>query len=147
LNVPHIYNWESSAYYHGYGLAELGVSQWREYFFKKYGFIVDNPKVGKEMTKIWSYASLYPAKKLIKMATKKTLSADAFINDVTLPLDEVLVRAKERIERLRKVPRYEKPVDLKGRITMMHGKEKISDNKKSFEEMDRKYREWLHAQG
>ncbi len=38
--MPHIYSWESSAYYHGYGLALLGVDQWREYFFKKYGFFL-----------------------------------------------------------------------------------------------------------
>ena len=46
LNTPHLYS-ESSAYYHGYGLAELAVHQWWDYFFKKYGYIVDNPNVGK----------------------------------------------------------------------------------------------------
>jgi hypothetical protein len=143
LNLPHLYSWESSAYYHGYGLAELGVSQWRDHLFKKHGYIVDNPKVGKELTKIWSYASLYPAKKLIKMATGKPLSADAFISDVTMPLDEILTFAKKKIERLKKVPMHTGPIDLKGKITMVHGKKKIADNSKSFEDMDRKYRAWL----
>ncbi len=143
LNIPHIYDWESSAYYHGYGLADLGVSQWRSYFFKKYGYIVDNPNVGKEMSQIWSYASMYPAKKLIKMATGKKLSPDSFIKSVTMPLDEIMSKAKKRIARLKKVPIYKKPVDLKGRITMVHGKKVISDNSKSFEEMDRKYQAWL----
>lgn len=143
LNVPHIYSWESSAYYHGYGLAELGVSQWREYFFKKYGYIVDNPKVGKEMTKIWSYASLYPAKKLIKMATGKKLSPEAFIHDVTRPLEAMLIEAKKKVKRLEKVPHYTKKIDLNGKINMVHGKKKIADNSISFENMDEKYKKWL----
>ncbi len=143
LNVPHTYSWESSAYYHGYGLAELCVAQWREYFFKKYGYIVDNKNIGKEMTKIWSYASRYPAKQLVKMATGKALSPDAYIADVTASLETILKRAKSRVERLTQVPKYTKPVRLNARITMVHGKKKIADNAKSFEDMDMKYRKWL----
>jgi len=143
LNVPHLYGWEMSAYYHGYGLAELGVSQWRAYFFKKFGYIVDNPKVGKELTKIWSYASLYPAKKLIKMATGKKLGPDAYIRDITGTIDGKLQNAKRKIARLNKVPLYTKPVKLNGKITMVHGEKKIADNSTSFEDMDMKYRKWL----
>lgn len=143
LNVPHIYSWESSAYYHGYGLAELSVCQWREYFFKKYGYIVDNPKVGKEMVKIWSYASLYPGKKLIQMATKKPLSPDAFIRTATKSFDDIISDSKKKIERLKKVPLYSKPINLKGRITLVHGTHKIADNRKSFEDMDKRWRAWL----
>lgn len=143
LNVSHIYSFETSGYYHGYGLAMLGVDQWREHFLKRYGYIVDNPKVGRDMTRIWSYASLYPAKKLFKMATGKPLSADAFIKDVTMPLEEILSRAKAKLERMRSVPLFKKPVDLGGKIIMVHGKKKIADNSASFEEMDKKYRKWL----
>lgn len=146
LNVSHMYSWETSAYYHGYGLAMLGVDQWREYFYKKFGYIVDNPKVGKEMTKMWSYGSIYSAKKLMKMATGKPLSADAFIKDVTRPLEEVLERAEQKIGRLKKIPLYKKPVKLGGKIIMVHGKKKVADNAKSFEDMDRKYRAWLKTQ-
>jgi oligoendopeptidase F len=145
LNVPHIYTSESSAYYHGYGLALLGVEQWREYFFKKYGYIVDNPRVGAEMTKVWSYASRYSAKKLVRMATGKKLSADAFIRNATKPLDRILRDARARIDRLKKVPEYTKPVDLGGSIVMVHGKKKIADNSRSFEDMDGKYRAWLRT--
>jgi len=143
LNVPHIYSWESSAYYHGYGLAELGVYQWREYFFKKYGHIVDNKKIGEEMLKIWEYGSLYSAKEFIKMATGKKLSPDTFIKSVTKSLDQMLDDAKKRIKALEKVPLYSGPVKLNAHINMMHGKKKIADNHKSFEDMDVKYKTWL----
>lgn len=143
LNLPHIYSWESSAYYHGYGLAELGVHQWREYLFKRYGYIVDNPKVGEEMTKIWSYASLYPAKRLVRMATGKALSPEAFIRDVTGSYDAAVKRAKARIMRLEKVPIFKGKIDLDGRIVMMGGKKRICDNSRGFEDMDEKYRRWI----
>ena len=143
LNVPHIYSWETSGYYHGYGLAQLIVYQWREYFYKKYGYIVDNPKVGKEILKIWTYASLYPAKKLVKMATGKALSPDAYISVVTESMNKVLESARSKIDRLQKVPLFNKKINLNGKIVMVHGKKKITDNTKSFEHMDRKYRAWL----
>jgi hypothetical protein len=126
-------------------LAELGVSQWRAYFFKKYGYIVDNPNVGKELKKIWAYASLYPAKKLIKMATGKPLTPDAYLKDITRSLDEVLSGARKKIERMKKVPPFRKPVDLDGKILLVHGTKKIADNSKSFEDMDMKYRKWLRT--
>ena len=143
LNVPHIYSWESSAYYHGYGLAELGVQQWREYFFKKYGYIVDNPNVGKEMKKVWKLGSLYRSGEFVKMATGKPLSPASFIKNVTRSKQEIIKEAKKRIARLEKVPMKKNPINLNGFITMVHGKKKIADNTKSFEEMDRKYRAWL----
>jgi len=143
LNIPHIYSWESSAYYHGYGLAELGVYQWKRYLFNKYGYIVDNPRIGKELIKMWSYASLYPAKKLIKLATGEPLSPAAFVKSVTKPLERVISDAKDRIKRLERVPEHKSSIDLNAKIFLVHGKKKIADNSKSFEDMDRKYRKWL----
>ena len=145
LNVPHIYSWESSAYYHGYGLAELGVEQWRDYFYKKYGYIVDNPNVGKEMTKVWKHGSLYTSGEFTKMATGKPRTADIYIKYLTRPLDEILKTAKQRVARLKKVPVSKKPVKLNAKITLVHGKQKIADNRKSFEEMEAKYKKWLRS--
>ena len=143
LNVPHIYSWESSAYYHGYGLAELGVHQWRNYFLKKYGYIVDNPKVGKEMQRVWKYGSLFTSGKFIEMATGKPRTADTFIKNVTMPLEEILKSAKKKIAKLKTVPLNSKPIKLNAQIVMKHGKEIIADNKKGFEAMEIKYRNWL----
>jgi hypothetical protein len=143
FSVPHIYNWESSAYYHGYGLADLGVEQWREYFYKKYGYIVDNPNVGKEMREVWKYAALYTSREFIRMATGKPLGPDAYIKSVTKSIEQILSDAKIKIKRLKKVPKANGAVKLGARITMYHGKKKIADNRKSFEDMDRTYRAWL----
>ena len=45
MSVPHILADESSAYYHAYVLAEMSVHQTRAHFKRKYGKMVDNPKV------------------------------------------------------------------------------------------------------
>lgn len=45
LDVPHIYSWSSSAYYHGYGMATLALYQMRAYIYERDGYIVDNPSI------------------------------------------------------------------------------------------------------
>jgi len=146
LTVPHIYGFESSAAYHGYGLAELAVCQWRHYFYTKYGYIVDNPRVGKEMAKVWKLAASKTFKEFVFMATGKKLSAQAFILDVTKPLKKIISDAQKKIEKLETVKEYTKPVELNAQIRMVHGKQKIADNKKSFEAMAEKYKKWLDTE-
>lgn len=145
LNVPHIYSWESTASYHGYGLATLALHQWREYFYKKYGYIVDNPKVGKEMVKVWKLGSSKIFKEFVVLATGKTLSADAFIGRATSSLEEVLKSSSEKIKRLEKVKRHYGLINLNASIKMTDGKKEISNNKKSFEDMADKYKKWLRG--
>lgn len=145
LNVPHIYSWESSGYYHGYGLAELQVHQLREYFFKKYGYIVDNPHIGKEMKKVWKLGASRPSNEFIKIVTGKKISPDAYIRSVMMNNEEKIKLAKQRIARLEKVKRYTKPIDLKGTVTLVHGKKKIADSKQGFEKMAEKYKKWLNT--
>lgn len=146
LIIPHIYSWESACSYHGYGLAELTVYQWREHFYKKYGYIVDNKKVGKEMTKMWTYASAKPFAECVKLATGKKLSPDAYLRNVNRPLSRVLSDAKKRIEKLKRVKKHTGPIKLGARIKMVHGKKTVADNKSSFEAMSKKYATWLESQ-
>ncbi len=146
LTVPHIYSSDSSAYYHAYGLAELALEQWREYFYEKYGYIVDNPSVGKEMREVWRLGSLKNFGEFVKLATGKQLSADAYIKDATMDADAFIARGKERIARLASVPEWKGPVRLNAVIKMVHGKETVANNSVSFEAMAEKYASWLNAQ-
>ena len=146
LSIPHIYSWESSCSYQGYGLAELALSQWREYFYKKYGYIVDNPAVGKEMRAVWKYGSAKSFPECVKLATGKKLSPDAFLRKVTASSANVIKNAKIRIKSLESVPRSKKPINLNATIKMVHGKNVIATNKKSFEDMAGQYATWLKTQ-
>ncbi len=146
LNVPHLYSWESSCSYHGYGLATLALTHWRAYFYDKYSYIVDNPNVGKEMKKVWALGSSKTFPECVKIATGKKLSAKAFIDVATQSVPKKLVLAKKRLETMEKVKPFTKPVDLDAHIKMVHGKKVIADNSKSFEDMAQKYSKWLKAQ-
>lgn len=143
LNVPHIYSWESSGSYHGYGLAELAVEQWREYFYKKYGYIVDNPNIGKEMSKVWALGASKTFNEFVVLATGKKLAADALLKDMTASIRGIINRGKRRIQQLRRVKPHSGTINLGGKTRMVSGKEVIATNAKSFENMAREYKEWL----
>ncbi|MDQ5953067.1 MAG: hypothetical protein QG551_295, partial [Patescibacteria group bacterium] len=138
-------SWESTCSYHGYGLAELALSQWREYFFKKYGYIVDNKNVGKEMLKVWKLASSKTFPEFVKMATGKKLSSDSFIKSSMRSKKEVIRIVKQRIEKLKSV-KNKNTNDIGAKIELVHGKEKIADNSKGFDQMVKKYNTWLLKQ-
>lgn len=146
LSVPHIYSWESSASYHGYALATLALNQWRKYFYDKYGFIVDNPKVGGEMERVWRLGGSKTFKEFVVLATSKKLSAEAYLANVTATIPEILKKAKAKIVKLSKIKPLSGPVKLDANIKMVHGKKVIADNKKSFEDMALKYKKWLKTQ-
>lgn len=146
LEVPHLYSSDSACSYHGYGLAVLALTQWREYFYKKYGYIVDNPHVGKEMAAVWKYGGSKTFPEFVKLATKKKLSADAHIRSVTVPLNKKIALVKKRVLVLAKKPKYKKKIDLDAKITMIHGKQKIADTSRGFEAMAQKYATWLKKQ-
>lgn len=147
LDVPHIYWGDNACSYHGYGLATLALSQWREYFFKKYGYIVDNPNIGKEMQKVWKLGSIKPFPEVVKIATGKKLSPDAYLKNVTMSLVQVQKKAKERIARQSKVKqKVLKGNELNATIELVHGKQKIADSKKGYKAMTDKYAVWLKTQ-
>jgi Zn-dependent oligopeptidase len=146
LETPHLYSWESSCSYHGYGLAILALTQWREYFFNKYGYIVDNPHIGKEMQTVWKYGGSKSFPEFVKMATGKKLSAKPHITQVTKPLEKKIAAAKHRVGILSQKPVYKKKLDLDAKIVLVHGKEKIADNKNGIEAMSNKYATWLKTQ-
>jgi len=143
LNVSHIYSWESSASYHGYGLAILALEQWRDYFYKKYGYIVDNTNVGQEMQKVWQFGGSKTFQELIKLATGKPLSSDAYIRNTTLSIKGVLKRNKKRLDKMKSIPIFTGAVKINAKILIKHGKKTIASNQKGFKAMDTKYCKWL----
>lgn len=146
LNIPHIYSWESSGSYHGYALAILALSQWRAYFYKKYGYIVDNSQVGKEMVKVWKLGARNTFKEFVIVATGKKLTPKAFLDVATASPEKAILEAKKRIVQLQNVREYAKPVRLNAHIRMVSGKKKISDNSISFEDMAKRYGSWVRTQ-
>ncbi len=143
LNVPHIYSFESACSYHGYGLAEIALTQWRAYFYKKYGYIVDNKNIGREMKKVWAGASSRTFAEFVKIATGNKLSADSYMKSVTSSKEKILSTARKRIRALDDVKKQNK-INLKANISLWHGNKKIADNRNGFKEMVNIYNEWVN---
>jgi hypothetical protein len=95
LSVPHILSDESSAYYHGYVLAEMSVYQTRAHFMAKYGSIVDNAQVGRDLADTyWSPGNGENFRDLVQRMTGKPLSADAWVADLEVSLEQALAEEK-----------------------------------------------------
>lgn len=143
LTIPHIYNWESACSYHGYWLAVLALYQWRDYFYKKYGFIVDNPKIWEEMTKVWKYASAKWFEELVKIATWKKLSTKYYLEQVLMNEEEFIEKEKEKINQMEQVPIFDWKINLNAEIMVVDGKKEISNNSNSWEDMTKWFKYFI----
>jgi hypothetical protein len=95
--LTEIHSSSTSCYYHSYLLGEMAVHQTQDYFRKKDGFIVDNPRVGEELTKkYWKPGGGETFLDMVNALTGSRLSADACVENLTRPLEELV--AKEKAE-------------------------------------------------
>jgi len=135
LSVPHLLSDEASCYYHGYVLAEMAVHQTREYFLSKYGYIVDNPNVGPELTEnYWNPGNGEAFLNLVKGLTGKPLSSDAWVEELKEDLETRVSKEKKEYEASVKagaaIPAEAEEVDLDMRMVLVHGDTVISSTEK-----------------
>ena len=133
LSVPHLVSDEASCYYHGYTLAEMSVHQTRAYFLEKYGYIVDNPNVGPDLTKAyWECGNSRPFLEIVKELTGKNLSGDDWVDTLKEDVDAKVVREKkeyeESLKRATESSMNETSIDLKMTVKFVDGDEVIADS-------------------
>jgi Zn-dependent oligopeptidase len=150
MTVPHILSGESSAYYHGYVLAEMSVHQTREHFLRKYGSIVDNPRVGEDLKNVyWAPGNSEAFRDLVQRLTGHPLSADAWVADLQTDLEKAIVDERAAYEEARAMgPKFPSGtnVDLDMRVLLVHGDEVIADSgEHNLVSACAKYRQWLEA--
>jgi oligoendopeptidase F len=150
FSIPHILTDTSSAYYHGYVLAEMSVHQTRSHFLKTYGSIVDNPKIGDDLANYyWKAGSSEIFLDLVQNLTGKPLTCDAWINMLTLSTEEVVASERaEYEEAIKKGPTFKagSSVDLKMKVTFVHGDLVICDsasNEKGLSGACEVYKQWI----
>uniref|UniRef100_A0A0G4GAJ1 Peptidase M3A/M3B catalytic domain-containing protein n=1 Tax=Chromera velia CCMP2878 TaxID=1169474 RepID=A0A0G4GAJ1_9ALVE len=149
LSVPHILADESSAYYHGYVLAEMSVHQTREYFKKVLkGDIVDNKEVGKQLTEVyWRPGNSSMFLDLVEKLTGSPLKADAWVKELNTPTEDMVKEEAEEYKKaLVKGPAIApgSEVDLKMRVLLVHGDEVIADSKEAgLAKACGKFRQWV----
>jgi len=151
MSVPHILADESSAYYHGYVLAEMSVHQTRKHFLTKYGYLTDNPQIGKELTEAyWRPGNGECFLDLVQNLTGEPLTADAWVQELQQPIDALLKEEKEKYDgALEKGPAIAagSEVDMGMVVRMVHGDEVISDSstEASFAAASSKFKGWVRS--
>ncbi len=148
LSVPHLLSGESSAYYHGYVLAQMAVHQTRRFFLRRDGHLVDNPAIGRDLAKhYWKPGNSRTFFEFIEALTGEAFSAEAIVADISRPLAEVLRQAEAAVAFEKEIPHLKGPVDLDARIRIVHGDEIIAENDKGdpFAEMERRFAVWIAA--
>src|SRR5690606_38120022 len=111
LAVPHLLAGESSAYYHGYVLAEMAVQQTRRFFLERDGYLTDNPRVGPDLAQhYWAPGNAASFDATLVALTGKPLSPDALVDVCNLETDRAVAEARAAVEGARERPASNGPV-------------------------------------
>lgn len=149
LAVPHLLDHDTSAYYHAYVMAELAVYQTYRHFKRNHGYVVDNPRVGSDLARVyWNPGNSRSFFELVKELTGKPFSAEAAIESVSLTVEEAVRRAELDLDAEPTIPRFEGPVRLDATVHVVHGDELIGTTAggMSFEDLSARFAEWAEAQ-
>ena len=107
LSVPHLLSSASSAYYHGYILAEMAVAQTRAFFEHRDGHLTDNRRIGADLRdSYWREGNLRRFGEFVERLTRRPLSADDMAQRVNREPDEAVDDARARIDTLADVPPF-----------------------------------------
>ena len=151
LSVPHLLSDEASCYYHGYVLAEMAVWQTRKHFKDKYGYLVDNPQVGADLSEVyWHPGNSESFLSLVQKLTGAPLSSDAWVEELQEDLEGCVERERAEYEAaIAKGPAVASAdVDLDMRMLLAHGDLVIADTEKDggFEGAAAKFKKWLDTE-
>ena len=147
LSVPHLLAGESSAYYHGYVLAEMAVEQTRAFFLERDGHLVDNPRMGPELARTyWAPGNSAGFVDLVERLTGEPVGAAALAARLARTAEVAVTEARGAIERLKAVPPFQDAVRLGGRIRIVHGRELVAklDNG-DFQAFATVFADWVDA--
>ncbi|MDA3810089.1 MAG: M3 family metallopeptidase [Spirochaetaceae bacterium] len=146
LAVPHLLSGESAAGYHVYVLAIMGVYQTKKYLLKKYGRMVDNKEIGKELCeKYWKPGNSKTFIQFIKDMTGEDFSAAATVELVNKTLEDHVKEGLASVELIKSIPDSESEINLNCSIKMVHGDQLICTSEDGFAEMCEKYSRWYQT--
>ncbi len=148
LAVPHLLAGESSAYYHGYIMADMAVWQTRAFFLNRDGFLSDNPRVGPDLARhYWAPGNAVPFNETLESLTGQPLSADALVAACNRTVEEAVAQARQAYDRVDGKPAARKPVQLDAHVRVVHGAETVADTDRGgFEQASVAFARWIRAQ-
>ncbi len=146
LSIPHLISGESSAYYHGYVLAEMAVQQTRVFFSKRDGHLLDNARVGRDLAEhYWKPGNSRTFLSLVESLTGAPFSAASLVEQANRDVRAALDESDRALARERDLAKPTDPIDLGARIAIIHGDEVIASNHNGepFEHLERTFAAWI----
>ncbi|MCA9751967.1 MAG: peptidase M3 [Gemmatimonadetes bacterium] len=148
LSVPHLLSWEASAYYHGYVLARMAVHQTRAHFRRKYGHLLDNPAIGRDLSEIyWRPGNSRGFLDLVAEMTGEPFSADALVEEVSRPADHAVKQARQDYELSDSRPAAVAEPELECRLRIVHGREVVVEEGETPLRAAARFRDWIRQRG
>ncbi|MBI2372734.1 MAG: peptidase M3 [Deltaproteobacteria bacterium] len=145
LSVPHLLDFDSSAIYHGYILAEAAVAQTRAAMISRFGHIVDQPEIGPTFRDIyWRTGNQQRFTELVERMTGSPFSVASLAEDLARSTDEALKEQRRKVEVISRVPAQNGRVTLDVALDIVHGAELIASTRSaSFESAASSFAMWL----
>lgn len=144
LSVPHLLSGESSAYYHGYVLAQIAVYQTRAHFLERDGHLVDNAKIGPELTATyWRPGNSETFMDFVAELTGRPLSAEDLAGQVSRSADEAVDSARQAIAKLAEIPEFDGAFELGAKVEIVHGSEQVASSVNGFEALANDFASWV----
>ena len=144
LAVPHLLAGESSAYYHGYVLAEMAVETTRDYFLGRDGHICDNPRIGPELARAyWQPGNSFSFLEFVPRLTAHELGADALAKRLSSDVESRLSEARESLARSASLPSVDAEPRLNARMRVVHGRESVAELGGDFEAFANEFAVWI----
>ncbi|MGA2547633.1 MAG: M3 family metallopeptidase [Rectinemataceae bacterium] len=147
LAIPHLLNQESAASYHGYLLADMAVYQTRAWFLDRFGYIADNPAVGRLLAeKYWAPGNSLTQAQTLRVLTGEGFSGRCLAEACNASAEEAWDAAEEAIAAsLSRAYPTDFPSSLGADIAVVHGIETIADNSTSEARMCADFAAWVRA--
>jgi hypothetical protein len=146
LAIPHLLNQESSAAYHGYLLAHMGVHQTRAALLDRLGFLTDNPAVGPLLSEhYWGPGNSVDHSATLRSLTGEGLNARALAAACNQTVEAAWGEAEASILAAESRAYPAGPARLDATIRIVHGAEVIADNSESEEEMSEVFERWVET--
>ncbi|HEX5418356.1 MAG TPA: M3 family metallopeptidase [Gammaproteobacteria bacterium] len=147
LAVPHLLAGESSAYYHGYLLAEMAVEQTRRFFLKRDGHLVDNSAIGPDLARhYWAPGNAASFDETLESLTGRPLAPDALVDACNLGTDEAIAAAREAVKRIASLRAPAEPIELDATIRVVHGREIVATTESgSFEQASADFHRFIEC--
>ncbi|MBK8169601.1 MAG: peptidase M3 [Sandaracinaceae bacterium] len=148
LAIPHLLAGESSAYYHGYVLAEMAVQQTRAFFLARDGRLTDNPRIGPDLARAyWSPGNQASFDETLMALTGKALSADALVDTCNETAEGAVAAARVAYARAEAEGPYAGAVELDATIHVIHGPTEVaSTDRGGFVKAAADFANWIDAQ-